>query len=330
MKPLWKSLRYLVWLAPTLIVAGLTAGIISAAWIPLPLALILSGLAILGVWLVYQISTLQRFWKQRSTEAGTNALIATLSVILILGLINFLGVRYLARFDLTETQIFTLAPQTQEILRNLDRPVKAFVFTSQANPADRELLDSYQRIGGRNFSYEYIDPQLRPGLAQEFGVRSQTDIGNVYIEATPPETPEEEETVQPRRELVQNISRDRLAENRLTTTIERIASNRAFVVYFLQGHGQRPLEAGQGGFSEAIGALGNRSYISQPLNLADRSEVPQDADVVVIAGPQRALFEPEVQALQQYLERGGFSLPDDRSGNRSGFRPSPARVGSAS
>uniref|UniRef100_A0ACD5H0V5 Gldg family protein n=1 Tax=Desertifilum tharense IPPAS B-1220 TaxID=1781255 RepID=A0ACD5H0V5_9CYAN len=198
---------------------------------------------ILGVWLVYQISTLQRFWKQRSTEAGTNALIATLSVILILGLINFLGVRYLARFDLTETQIFTLAPQTQEILRNLDRPVKAFVFTSQANPTDRELLDSYQRIGGRNFSYEYIDPQLRPGLAQEFGVRSQTDIGNVYIEATPPETPEEEETVQPRRELVQNISRDRLAENRLTTTIERIASDRAFVVYFLQGHGQRPLEA---------------------------------------------------------------------------------------
>ncbi|NES95377.1 MAG: ABC transporter, partial [Desertifilum sp. SIO1I2] len=132
MKPLWKSLRYLVWLAPTLIVAGLTAGIISAAWIPLPLALILGGLAILSVWLVYQISTLQRFWKQRSTEAGTNALISTLSVILILGLINFLGVRYLARFDLTETQIFTLAPQTQEILRTLDRPVKAFIFTSQA------------------------------------------------------------------------------------------------------------------------------------------------------------------------------------------------------
>uniref|UniRef100_A0ACD5H063 Uncharacterized protein n=1 Tax=Desertifilum tharense IPPAS B-1220 TaxID=1781255 RepID=A0ACD5H063_9CYAN len=50
--------------------------------------------------------------------------------------------------------------------------------------------------------------------------------------------------------------------------------------------------------------MGNRSYISQPLNLADRSEVPQDADVVVIAGSQRALFEPEVQALQQYLERG--------------------------
>ena len=114
----------------------------------------------------------------RSTEAGTNALISTGAVILILAVINYLGINYSWRVDLTENQLFTLSPQSRELVSNLDEPLKVYVFDSPANPNDRTLLEDYQSNNGL-FEYEFVNPQVRFSLAQEFGVQRQ---GDVYIE----------------------------------------------------------------------------------------------------------------------------------------------------
>ena len=55
-------------------------------------------------------------------------------------------------------------------------------------------------------------------------------------------------------------------------------------------------------------ALEEENFTAQPLNLADRSEVPADASLIVIAGPKRKLFAQEVQALKNYLSSGGSLL----------------------
>jgi len=103
-KKLWK---YLFWLGPFLIAAGLTTGFVSENWGYIPLALIIVGSAIAGLWVVWQAQRSQ-WWGRRSTKVGTNALAVTLAVLAILGLINFLGTRYHLRTDLTETRLFTL------------------------------------------------------------------------------------------------------------------------------------------------------------------------------------------------------------------------------
>ncbi|EDX72870.1 hypothetical protein MC7420_3316 [Coleofasciculus chthonoplastes PCC 7420] len=283
---------------------GITAQEVAGEWSPVSLALLIAGLLIIGLWFLLLDQIAPGFWGRRSTQVGTNAIIATLAMFVIIGLINFLGVRYGVQIDLTENQLFTLSPQSQQVVRNLDQSVKVWVFESPANPADQELLENYRRYGS-NLEFEFIDPQLQPELAQKFNVNY---IGEVYLEYGN------------QRELVQTISQgERLSEVQLTNAIERITGDRTDKVYFLQGHGERPLEASdEGGLSQAVSALETKNFTVEPLNLAEQPAVPDDASLIVIAGPKRALFEPEVQALEDYLADGGSLLvmidPDTNPG----------------
>ncbi len=324
-----KYWQYLFWLGPALVLMGLSAGVVSGKWEPVPLGLLISGIVLIGLWLLFQARE-SNWWGRRSTQAGTNALVATLAVLLILGLVNFLAVRYPVRVDFTETQLFTLAPQSRQLVRNLQEPVKVWVFDGNQDPQDRQLLENYVRQGAQ-FSFEYVDPQARPGLAEKFGVKQ---LGEVYLE------------VGQQRRLLQVVNeQERLSEVRLTNGLQQITSaSRTAKVYFLQGHGEHPLSGGQGALSQALSALGEKKYTAQPLNLTQQPAIPKDATVVVVAGPQRSLFDQEVKALSNYLNQGGSLLlmidPDTNPGmesllknwgvtldNRLAIDPSGAGVG---
>ncbi|MEO0844441.1 MAG: Gldg family protein, partial [Cyanobacteria bacterium J06643_5] len=193
-------MKYLIWLAPFLITTGLTVGFVSEEWGTIPLVLIILGLAIAVFWLIWQ-SYSTKWWSRRSTQVGTNALIATLAVVAILGLINFLATRYNIRNDLTETNLFTLAPQSREIVKNLEQPAKVWVFDPNKNPLDEDLLQNYARQSN-DFKFEYVDPLARPNLTNKFGVK---DYGEVYLESGQ------------NQQLVQVINaQERLSESRLT------------------------------------------------------------------------------------------------------------------
>jgi len=286
-----KKWQYLFWIGPCLLVMGLTAGVVSGIWGQVPLGLIILGFACTAAWL-FTSARKNKWWERRSTQAGTNALIATISVVVILGLINFLASRYLVRIDLTETKLFTLAPQSQQQVQKLQYPVKVWLFERGQNPLDIDLLENYRRQS-KLFSFEYVDPQLRPGLAEKFGVKGP---GEVYVEA------------KNQHKLVQVLNEsERLSELRLTNSLQRITSSNISKVYMLQGHGENALQPGQGSISQALNALGDKNFTPLPLNLA-QSSVPADAVVVVVAGPRRELFPTEVKALKDYLDRGGNLL----------------------
>ncbi|PZV09933.1 MAG: ABC transporter, partial [Leptolyngbya sp.] len=263
-----------------------------------PVGLMVVGVAIAGVGLLAlgsAPSDQPEFWRRRSTEAGANALVSTLAVLAILGLLNFLGAKHVWRVDLTENQQFTLAPQTQELVRSLQQPVKVWVFDKQQNPQDRELLESYRRLG-KQFSFEFVDPQAAPSLAKQLEVKN---IGEVILERSPNQ----------RKQFVQAVNaQDRLSEVKLTNAIEQINSDRKSTVYFLQGHGERAIDGGQGAMDQAVKLLDDKNFVAKPLNLAESRKLPEDADVIVVAGPQKPLLAAEVTTLKTYLDTGGNLL----------------------
>ncbi|WP_448596344.1 GldG family protein [Thermoleptolyngbya sp.] len=288
------KLKHLIWPGVFLILMGLTAGLVSGTWGPVPVGLLSAGIGLLVVWLGSQASGLQGLWGKRSTQAGTNAALATLAVLAIFLLTNFLASRYNTRVDLTENRLFTLAPQSQEVVQSLEDPVKVWIFDLAPNPADKDLLENYRRQNPDRFAYEYVDPQVQPGLAERFGVQN---FGEVYVEKGD------------RRQLVQAISpSQRLTERRLTTALVKITSDRQTKVYFLQGHGERALNPGQGGLAQAITSLTEETFQAEPLNLANTAEIPADAAVIVIAGPQRPLLAEEVTRLREFQTRKGGLL----------------------
>ena len=286
---LWKLI---FWLGPFLITAGLTVRLTSVNSGIIPLSLIIIGSVICALWVVVQTQQ-SKWWQKRSTQSATNALIATLSVLVILGLINFLGIRYHLRLDLTDTQLFTLSPQSRELVSNLPETMKVWLFSKEKNSQDQELLDNYHRQSNK-FKFEYVDPELKPGLAERFGVK---DYGEVYLE------------FQTKRQLVQIINEDeRLSEIKLTNRLQQMINPKTAKVYFLQGHSEHPLSASKGAISKAIQGLTDKNFTTSTLNLAERPQVPDDANVLVVAGPQKELLTGEVTALQNYLHRGGNLL----------------------
>lgn len=288
----FKYLKYLALLGLLLLTAGLVAGLASG-WSFLTTGLLFGGIGLLLVGLAFSDAVQGRFWQQRSTEAGANALIATIAVLAILGLINFLAVRYSNRVDVTENQIFTLAPQSQEIVRSLDQPVTAVIFDTNQNTQDRQLLSSYQRLG-KNFSYEYVDPYANPQQAQEF---QATQPGMAFLEKGE------------KRQFLQNLGpEERLSERTLTNALDQLVRDRTLTVYFTQGHQEYTIDGTQTGFSQAASALKEKSYVVKPLNLAETSQIPEDASVVVVAGPAQEFFDKEVAALKTYLDKGGSAL----------------------
>ncbi len=301
-----KYINYLLFLGIFIATAGIVAGQVSATWSPLAISLSVGGMVILVAWLVLFLRSNKNFWGLRSTEAGTNAIIATVAVVVILGLVNFLAIRYSVRIDFTETKIFTLSPQSQEIVAQLPQALKVYIFERQPNPADRELLENYRRNSPK-FNFEFVDPQVNLKLTRQFEVKS---LGEVYLKYGD------------KQQLVQTLSPNtRLSEVQLTNAIAKIQRDKPPIIYFLQGHGEPPLQAGKGSLSQAVTALENQGYIVKPLNLFTNPLIPPDASTIVVTTPKRELLPGEVKAIEKYLERGGNLLVMLNANVRSGLQP---------
>lgn len=296
-----KWLKFLTWPGLACATAGLVAGSLSG-WQLLPTALMIVGIGLLLLGLSFSGQTAGTFWQQRSTQSGTNAVVATIAVLVILGLVNFLAVQNAGRYDLTETQLFTLAPATQQVVQSLEEPVRLVIFDSAQNPQDVQLLESYRKES-ENFDFEYVDPFANPRLAEAFGA---TQAGMVFLD------------VGGDRRFLQTIGTtanpealgtpETLSEQDLTNALARIASDLTLNVYFVQGHGEPLIDGSEPGLSEAAQSLTDQNYQVQPLNLVEAEAVPSDANVVVVAGPAQEFFPAEVDALETYLTGGGGVL----------------------
>src|SRR5262249_23807713 len=62
------------------------------------------------------------------------------------------------------------------------------------------------------------------------------------------------------------------------------------------------------GYNTIAAALGRENYTVDKLVIAQQGSVPDDAAVVIVAGPRTDYFQPEIDALKKYLDKGGKLL----------------------
>lgn len=294
-----KVINFLSWFSVALMVAGFSAGFVSGQWFSLPLGVMLSGVVLLGISLVWRwqrLSPSNQWWQWRSTQSGTNALVATLAVLVILGLVNFIVVRYPYRADFTEQKTYSLAPQTLNVLSALPNPVEVLVFIgndpsasdsqSQIVLQNQLLLKEYQRQQPDKFKFRFIDPQAEPGLARKHNIRNLGDISLVYDQ---------------RMKLLSSG----LSEVTLTPAIALLTNERKATAYMIQGHNEVPLSGFTESLAGAVNQLKMEGITVEPLNLSLQQQIPDDADVLVIAGPKLPLLEAEVTLIRDFLKKGG-------------------------
>jgi len=234
---------------------------------------------------------------RRASKYGSSSIISTLLVVAILGMGGFLANRYPKHFDWSEQGVHSLSEQTVKVLSALDQDVEALALFSRLDwDRVRRQLDRYEYASDRFKIIEIADYNERPDLLERYGITpEQLGHGVVHLIYG-------EESV--------NVAEPN--EETLTNAIVKLTRRGDKVVYFLEGHGENPIDGASGaaeeGFQQAAEALRNENYNIEKLLLAAKSDVPEDANVVVIAGATRLMLDEERDALDRYLERGGAVL----------------------
>jgi ABC-type uncharacterized transport system involved in gliding motility auxiliary subunit len=251
------------------------------------------GLALLCLILffVLHFETVKSFSSRRSTRMGANSVLMVVLFTAILAIVNFLTARHSIRWDLSENQNFTLAPQTYRALRNLPRDVKITVFTREKDPgfqAYKERLESYRQATTK-LTVEFVDPERQPKMAQVYGIfRTDTAIfesNGQTIRVTSP------------------------SEVELTGALLRISKDAKKRIVFLEGHGERSLDdKDRTGLSVAKEALTKQGYEIGTLSLLKEPAVPDNTSVLVLGGPKHMVTQEEQDRIRAYVEQGGHLL----------------------
>ncbi|HLV00294.1 MAG TPA: Gldg family protein [Acidobacteriota bacterium] len=284
MRKVIESLSYFGLLA---LAGGLVYYSINNVWDWRAQVLIYGGVALLVVYLVANISRLKEALSGRSGRYGGTALAYLILVVGILVLLNFLNFRHHKRYDLTENRLHALSEQTGKIVRNLDREIEIIGFFQDSAGAARfeNLAREYNYLNSK-VGYEVVDPQREPGKVTQYEVTRNGQV--VVVSGT-------------RREVL-----DTFSEENLTNALIKLTRDEEKVIYFLEGHGERALDDFEAqGFSTVKEEVEKQNYRVESYNLAQENRIPDDATVIISAGPQVSFFPNEVQLLEEYLEGGG-------------------------
>jgi ABC-type uncharacterized transport system involved in gliding motility auxiliary subunit len=211
------------------------------------------------------------------------------------------GVNYFAyslpyRWDVTLVKQHTLSKSTIDFVEGIKKQVELTAFYVGLPPKYLEdFLKEYERISNGKIKTEIIDPIENIGYAAKFGGVIDGKERKLIVRSG-----------DERRDV--DFSSSSLTEEQLTNALVRVTRERR-QVYFLTGHGEfSPSSDANEGLSLFAKLLDSNNVTSKSLMLGIKERIPEDCDVLIIAGPRNDLTEREQTLIEEYLDRGGDAL----------------------
>jgi gliding motility-associatede transport system auxiliary component len=252
---------------------------------------LVAGVFALVLWITSSRSALSSIVGRRSAQYGTNAAIYTVAFVGVIVALNYLSALHHRRLDMTSEKVFSLSSQSVKVVKNLKQPLKLIgFFQGGANQQARELYQMYAYASPK-VSFEIVDPVKHPELAEKYKISVNNTTHIQY--GTGPDA--------------SGTNVTQLSEQALTNSIIRVTKSTKKVIDFLDGHGEADIDDTSAGDGMGLlrTALEGEGYQVQKLLLASKPKVPDDVNIVVIAGPVRPLLPHEIDQLNDYLKRGG-------------------------
>lgn len=221
-----------------------------------------------------------------------------LGIVIFLAIIvaiQYIVLQHPKRWDLTRAGKYTLASQSKKVLKTFEEkksPINVVAFYESQDFASknkvRDLLDQYRDVYS-HFTYSFVDPDLKLSLAKKYGIETYPTL---VIEAA-----DKDERI---------TTAD---EESITNALLKLLRTTTKKVYFVKGHGELSPKASEGnGMSVANGRIEQQNYQTEEIVLMQTASVPDDATMLIIAGPTADVMESELAVIRDYLKRGGKLL----------------------
>ncbi|MFH2137305.1 MAG: GldG family protein [Candidatus Omnitrophota bacterium] len=256
----------------------------------------LAGLVCLGVCFFKLKKQMHRPVKSFSwRKCAFKTIIIVTFLIFVVG-INYLSYRNNLRWDVTKFKQHTLTAGTIALIKEIKPEVKIVVFYVGMPPKYLEdLLKGYERQSRGMIKGEIIDPIVQIGYAAQFGNVISGNEKKAIVSSG-----------QERQDI--DFTEQPLSEERLTNAIIGVTREKR-KVFFVAGHGEYDIfDNGDKGLSVLRKLLEANNVETNKLMLGIKGEIPDDCDVLIIAGPQNPLTEKEEEILNAYLDKGGDAL----------------------
>jgi ABC-type uncharacterized transport system involved in gliding motility auxiliary subunit len=237
------------------------------------------------------------FLTMKTTKQGMSMGAMIGLVLVLLAAVNFISARHYKTFDFSMLKVNTLSDQSVKLLKSLKSPLKILYFYKNGTEgielnrrAFIELMKKYQDQSPQ-VQLDFVEMNERPDLVQQYDIKQGTQL--VFIEYNGKKTRIE-----------------KIDEQELTSAIAKVTRDTDKTVYILTGHAEPSLEESSDGNSISFlkTLLEESRYVVKPLNLSQVGSIPNDCDVLIVAGPKQALLDAEVKAIEEYFRNGGSAI----------------------
>ena len=267
------------------------------------------------------------FTPRRRWVVGLDIAVRTLLVLAVVVMANYLAGKYFHREYLTSQTRTDLSPRTMNLVRSLTNDLKVIVYYNREDDLFSTVLATLRE-------YEALNPKIRVEVVDY--LRDAAEAQRVKLEYKLPEAQKEEEknfvifdAGEGRKKAINgNLLADRdlvvdekkgsydrpirafNGEMYFTSMLIAVTNPKPLKAYVLQGHKEHDFGSGDevSGYLDFNTLLAQSMIKAEALALTGTNAVPGDCDLLIVAGPQTALTEGELEKIGRYLDDGGRML----------------------
>ena len=260
------------------------------------------------------MSKFEDFKVSRWVNMGHSLFQFVLVCAFVVGL-NILSIKHFKRYDISQDRMYSLSPETVSYIQELNEPIRIIVTRgTDESSADlnafytdiRNLVREYefeaQKAGKGPIQSEFINVFQQSRRAQELVGEFGINQPNLIIFASENKhrivTPDEVYKMEAMKKTAFR------GEQIFTSALLDVSSAKATTIFFLKGHGELDITSVDpiSGLSQLTEELRQRNFVVDTLDLTGpASRIPDDADLLILAGPKQPLLAREVSMLKDYL-----------------------------
>lgn len=240
----------------------------------------------------------------RVKEAAGGGLSMALAIAMLFPL-NYLASQHNERWDFGYFKTASPGTSTLALVSSLDAPVRAYLFFPANTDVREEVRTYFDQLDGANLDIQFVDHALEPDLAKDLKVRDNGSIVFARGEGDELQT----ESIKVGTEFDKARRRLKKLDADVRESLVQLARDKR-TVYVTVGHGEfywdsdtDPLRK-LGTFKRVLSAM---NFRVKELGLTEglATEVPEDADVVLVAGPTLPMLDEELASLDTFRKKGG-------------------------
>lgn len=223
-----------------------------------------------------------------------------LIAILVVGYISVnLWVRELdlKEIDVTKNKIYTLSDASRQAVSKIDQDIKIYAYGYEPNSTFINFLKQYHEANEK-ITYELLTEENNAALIQQYGLTNSYVV--VILESGDSKKVIDASTEFSTYDYTTYDTVD-ITEQVMTNSILSLTEENKPNVYFTEGHNE--ISIGEMGVLTTY--LKNEAFQTNSVNILTEGKVPDDCNILAIMSPASDFLEPEIEAIQNYINKGG-------------------------